>query len=118
MGWWFSDFVGDDDSLRSDDLIVESGATARGYATGAERDLLTAILFNGVHAYLNYRSATGIKSRARFREASSWVHARDDDDAFAFENVCQALGIDPDSLRCGLANVTVTEALMGKIRYA
>lgn len=75
-----------------------------GYATGPERALMSALLFDGVQSYMNHICSTESADRSKNREAYLWVHNRDNDYVFSFENVCEALGIDPEYLRLGIAN--------------
>ena len=83
------------------DELVQGGG---GYAIGPERSLLSALLFDGVQAYIMYASSPGIGSSVRYREAYTWVNTRGSDYVFSFDSCCEALGIDADYLRYGLAN--------------
>ncbi len=85
-----------------------------GFATGAERELLSALLFDGVQSYLNYFNSGYAK---RYREAFLWVTSSADTEyIFSFESCCEGLGIDPQGLRLGLINVTRTVENRCKIR--
>jgi hypothetical protein len=97
-------------------FVEEVTEFERGYARGPERELLSALLFDGIQSYLNYANSRGSESRSRFREAYAWIHKKNDNYVFSFESVCEALGIDPDYLRVGLANVEVSDLLRGKRR--
>ncbi len=78
-----------------------------GYATGAERALLSALLFDGLQSYVRYLSAETLSERSDYSEAYRWVHKADEEDyVFSFESVCDALGINPEYLRLGLANAS------------
>jgi len=99
-----------------DFTTMMSWSEERGYARGPERELLSALLFDGLQSYLNYSQARSSEMRARFRESFAWIHRRGDSYVFSFESVCDALGIDPDSLRVGLINVESSEILRGKRR--
>jgi len=77
-----------------------------GYADGPERALLGALLFDGVQSFVSYMLANTEAERSKFREAYSWVMNRTSDYSFAFEPVCEALGINPEYLRLGLINAT------------
>jgi hypothetical protein len=85
-----------------DDLLDGS----KGYAQGPERALLSALLFDGIQAYIHYVLASTTKAKAKYLEAYRWVSDRTTDYAFAFNNVCEALGVNPDYLRYGLANAS------------
>lgn len=76
----------------------------RGYARGPERQLMSALLFDAVQNYLNFAFCDRSNPRSRFREAVDWVNKGGGDYVFSFENVCEALGLDAQFLRCGLAS--------------
>jgi hypothetical protein len=98
-----SDYVGQSFRNRTslvEDLLDNEG----GYARGPERALIAALLFDGVQAYMNYGCTEEGRKRSRFREAFLWVHTKGSEYVFSFDNVCEALGIDAEFLRLGLAN--------------
>lgn len=98
-------------------LFIEDMALGeRGYAVGPERELLSALLFDGIQSYLNYAGAEDSEAKSKYREAYAWIHRRGDEYIFSFENVCEGLGIDADYLRYGLANVCASGILKGKRR--
>lgn len=63
-----------------------------------ERRLLLAVLEDGVRTFLKYAGATQGRGLNLRREAFVWLTG-DRTDVFAFENICEALGIDADRLR-------------------
>ena len=75
-----------------------------GYARGPERSLMSALLFDGVMGYMCYAAGNRGEDGEGYAEAFRWVHTKDSDYIFSFENVCEGLGIDPGSLRLGLIN--------------
>lgn len=83
--------------------VLDSG---KGYASGPERALLSALLFDGIQSYINYTLAEGAKERSKFFEAHLWVTDRSTDYAFSFDSVCEALGVNSEYLRFGLLNAT------------
>jgi hypothetical protein len=96
---------------RFETLVAEDfSQTINGPARGAERALLSALLFDGVQAFLSYCRAVTKDERARYREAYYWVMQTEDDYPFAFPNVCENLGIHPEYLRAGLLNVANSES--------
>ncbi|RME58170.1 MAG: hypothetical protein D6780_07180 [Candidatus Dadabacteria bacterium] len=102
-------------SLNPTALVESCQDTEKGYAKGPERTLLTALLFDGINAYLNYLSANTKQAASKYREAYRWVHTYGDDDyLFSFESVCSALGINPDYLRCGLINAANSQTFEWK----
>lgn len=82
----------------------------RGYARGPVRSLMSALLFDGVQAYMMYETSSGATGRQRYREAFNWVHNKGKEYIFSFDSVCEALGIDADFLRYGLVNASTTYA--------
>lgn len=87
------------------DEVVGSG---RGYATGPERALLGALLFDGVQAFVAYALAKTPGEKARYAEAFNWVMDTNAEEPFSFNGTCEALGITPEYLRIGLANATTS----------
>ena len=76
-----------------------------GYAKGPERALLSALLFDGVQAYLSYMMTESARTVDANKEAFFWVNDQNKDYVFSFDCVCEALGINPEYLRLGLINV-------------
>lgn len=85
-----------------DDLVDGTN----GYAKGPERALMSALLFDGVQAYMCYLLSDGTRRSTRYREAFIWVNTKGKEYVFSFDNVCEGLGIDPEFLRLGLANAS------------
>lgn len=86
-------------------LIVDDITSGdRGFARGPVRALMSALLFDGIQAYLNHFSSSHGRDSRRYSEAYQWVHRHGNDYIFSFENVCEALGVDPEYLRIGLLN--------------
>lgn len=64
-----------------------------------ERRLLLAVLEDGIRTLLKYARATHGRAMNLKREAFSWLTAGDRGDVFAFESICEVLGIDAQRLR-------------------
>src|SRR5439155_9831575 len=64
-----------------------------------ERRLLLAVLEDGIRTLLKNARATHGRALNLRREAFSWLTTDDRSDVFAFENICEALGIDAPRLR-------------------
>jgi len=64
-----------------------------------ERRLLLAVLEDGIRTFLKYARATHGRGFNLRREAFTWLTTGDRADVFAFENICEALGIDAGRLR-------------------
>lgn len=64
-----------------------------------ERRLLLAVLEDGIRTFLKHARATHGRALNLRREAFTWLTAGDRSDVFAFENICETLGIDAGRLR-------------------
>ena len=64
--------------------------------------LMLAVLEDAMRCYLTYANSRSGPQRRLFVEAEAWLADRKADGAFAFETVCETLGIDPNCLREGL----------------
>jgi hypothetical protein len=64
--------------------------------------LMLAVLEDAMRCYLTYANSRSHAQRRLFVEAEAWLADRKADGAFAFETVCETLGIDPNCLREGL----------------
>jgi hypothetical protein len=79
-----------------------------------ERRLLLAVLEDGIRTFLKNARATHGRALNLRREALSWLTIEDRTDVFAFENICEALGIDAARLRqrvLGEATIEPTHSL-------
>ena len=67
----------------------------------AERDLMLAVLEDGIACFQGYFSKPSRTNERLFLETEEWIRSNDDG-VFSFNNVCEILGLDPDALRTGL----------------
>jgi len=67
-----------------------------------EKLLMFAVLEDAVQDYMKYLSSSSKKGQQRFREAEDWINTQNKLGLFSFDNVCEALDIDPDYMRRGL----------------
>ena len=84
------------------DLVSKSSAFE------GERNLLLAVLEDGIRRYLECHH--GDRTSPEFIETSDWINAAEGFGPFAFVNVCETLGIDPDRLRHGLNRFLVNDS--------
>jgi hypothetical protein len=84
------------------DLVRKSNAFE------GERNLLFAVLEDGIRRYLECHE--GDRTSPEFLETSEWINQADGFGPFAFVNVCETLGIDPDRLRQGLNRFLVKDS--------
>ena len=67
-----------------------------------ERRLMTAILSDGVEAYISQMTGTRSRLLSGKIDAKAWVEVENQDYVFSFDNVCESLGLNPKYLRAGL----------------
>jgi len=71
-------------------------------AIPSERRLIIAVLEDAVHCFRKYAFATDPQGRRLFQEADEWIRNDGRESPFSFENVCDALDLNPAYLRSGL----------------
>jgi hypothetical protein len=69
-----------------------------------EKKLMLAILEDAIACYQKYLFARDIKGKALFSEAEEWIEETSAGSIFSFAAVCEALGLNPDYLRRGMAD--------------
>ena len=79
------------EGIRSDDASVRP-----------IKRLMLAVLEDAMRCYQAYADSRSCAQRRLFVEAEAWFMDRKADGAFAFETVCETLGIEPSCLRQGL----------------
>jgi hypothetical protein len=67
-----------------------------------EKTLMLAILEDGIRCFQDNIGAVHGKGTQLFTEAEEWIFAGASDWPFSFENICAALGLNPEYLRSGL----------------
>jgi hypothetical protein len=67
-----------------------------------EKQLLLAVLEDGINTFRDNIFAHGEKNKRLFREAEEWITAPDDDEVFSFVMICENLGINAEYVRRGL----------------
>ena len=86
------------DTLLSDQYL--SGHKSKQLDPG--KRLMLAVLQDAVLCYQDNILAQETKKKALFREAEIWIMEESRDWIFSFENVCEALGLNPRYMRGGL----------------
>ncbi len=88
-----------------DTLMPEQFFGTNGKARGAanERQLMLAILRDAVECHQRYARSRDYRTREIFQEADEWIFSRERDWPFSFENICDALGVDPEYVRSGVS---------------
>ena len=60
---------------------------------------MMAVLKDAIRAYIRDMDGRTAQARRNFQETYRWVHAVDQDGVFAYDNVCDTLGLEPGMLR-------------------
>ena len=67
-----------------------------------EKMLMFAILVDAISCFVKLPAAEGMARNRQWLEARNWLCSNRQDWPFAYRNVCEVLGFDPDYLRRGL----------------
>lgn len=67
-----------------------------------ERRLVIAILEDAVDCYTKHAFARDRRSQQLYQEAEEWILDTDRSWPFAFDNICDYIGLEPEYLRNGL----------------
>jgi len=88
-----------------DVLIAEvwGAAQHRSGPLSSEKRLMLAVLHDAFDCYQKHMFANDRAGRALFAEAAAWLNSRSTDGLFSFESISEALDIEPEYLRRGLA---------------
>src|SRR5271167_742440 len=89
------------DELRADAVMPAQFYPARRVSASVEpiMRLMGGILADAVRSFQRNFEAKSTNRRQEFREARFWIFHDNADGPFGFEDVCDALGIDPRRLR-------------------
>lgn len=82
-----------------DVVVCYEAIYRRAEAAAGERRLLLAVLEDGIRTLLKHARAERGHACTLRREAVTWIRTDARDDVFAFERICEALGIDAGRLR-------------------
>jgi hypothetical protein len=67
-----------------------------------EKLLIFTVLQDAVECYMKYVDTKNKRKQRLFREAEEWINREDRVSPFSFDNVCEALDLDPVYMREGL----------------
>ena len=87
------------DALLNENLIA---ARRRRETLSCERRLMLAVLQNALDYYQKYIFADDRAGRELFEEAADWIGSTDRESLYSFENISEALDINPGYFRRGL----------------
>jgi hypothetical protein len=77
-------------------------AMRRKHLLPGEKRLVLSVLEDAVECFMKYIGSSTKKGQRLFRDAEEWITLEDKKWVFSFDNVCEALDIDPNYLRRGL----------------
>jgi hypothetical protein len=86
--------------LIQDDLCDDLGPLQ--CKQGPEGQLMITVLLDALDCLEKHRLATGHCERRLFHDARRWIISRGVAGPFAFEFICESLGLDPNVVRRGL----------------
>jgi hypothetical protein len=75
------------------------GAVAGPRRGDGARDLMLAVLEDGIRTFVTNRMGKTVRQRRLFEEVKHWIDARGDVSPFSFETICETFDIEPDALR-------------------
>jgi hypothetical protein len=67
-----------------------------------EKRLMLAVLEDAVACFQRYILPRNRREKTLFKETEDWVRDKNDDYLFSFENICEALKVNPEYVREGL----------------
>jgi hypothetical protein len=67
-----------------------------------EEKLMFAVLADAIECFQKYMGVNGRRRRKLFLQAEAWIYSGDSSWPCSFENICEALKINPKYLRLGL----------------
>jgi hypothetical protein len=71
-----------------------------------ERNLMLAVLEDAIRCFLGYRDGdNSARNRLAYADARDWINSKSRYSIFSFCNLCEIIGINPDSLRRELHHV-------------
>lgn len=71
----------------------------------SEQRLMLAVLADAINVVQEYGGSTSLRKRNSFNEAWNWIFTKGVTCPLSFDNVCDALGMDPSGLRLRLSEL-------------
>lgn len=91
--------------LAYDTLLADVfGDGKRGASTSSEKRLMLAVLRNALECYQKHLLSTDRTGRELFAEAAAWIECTNGNGLFSFENISEALELEPQYVRRCLAD--------------
>ncbi len=87
--------------LQSDCLLPSqyNALVRKSKVQAGESRLLLAVLKDALRTYLKTMDRRTVRARRDFQEVCQWFYAENQEGLFAYEHLCEALGIHPGPLR-------------------
>ena len=94
-----------DQGLSEPDVLIAEirDAAGRRSALSSEKRLMLAVLHDAFDCYQKYLFAIDREGRQLFEGAAAWINCTSKDHLFSFESITEALDIEPNYFRRGLA---------------
>jgi hypothetical protein len=81
---------------------VARGEHAGGPSLQPEKRLMVAVLKDALFVLRRCQAAEGPSAQRQVRDTEAWFASHDRSWPFAFERICEELGLDPDHVRAGV----------------
>lgn len=79
-------------------------------AVAGERALMLAVLEDGIRCYQEQLYSPRVRPRLLARQSERWIRSEDWSWPYSFNNICDALSIEPENLRRKLLQKSRTDA--------
>jgi hypothetical protein len=92
-------------SVFQPDILIPTQYSAtyqRRFHLDPEKGLMLAVLQDAIVCFQEHLGTTCKRKMSLYRDAEGWLFDHDRSYLFSFENICEALGFEPDYLRQGL----------------
>ena len=87
-----------------DAIVAEAffGSSNHNGPVSAERELMIAVLSDAIECFWKYRESRAPLAIRLYQEAKAWLFADNENQPFSFQNICQALRLEPSYIRRGI----------------
>ena len=98
---WQIEKLADPEELASEHLVPSqfTELLQRSSERTPELKLMGAVLEDAIRCFCQCAGSPGVRSQRMFRETAEWFESHDVSWPFAFENICEALALEPDWIR-------------------
>jgi hypothetical protein len=99
-----------------DVLLPAQFSALRSKPLRGEQRLLIALLGDAIDCFRSYHGSQRPREQQLFRDAEEWIESTDTEWVFAFENVCDALGLHAGHLREALRRWQMASSFRKSVR--